>query len=109
LQDLIAYELIETVPKLEIGECTFGAGATCGSICLDRRFERVIRSRLRGLPESVLSTKRLATMVAHFDNRIKREYNPLDPTVTVDLEVPIPGVSDKPEIGLQDGYLQLTE
>jgi hypothetical protein len=94
---------------LEVAECTIGTGGTCGSIFLNQRFESVIQKRLGDQADSILTPKRLADSVQLFDRYIKPAYNPFDSNATLDFGVPIACAPDIPDIGLEDGYLCLTE
>jgi hypothetical protein len=94
---------------LEVAECSIGTGATCGSVFLNQRFERALRIRFGRNADSILTPRRLEGAMRLFDTVIKRNYNPLDPGASKEYEVPIAGVSDMPDIGFEDGYLNLSE
>jgi hypothetical protein len=108
-KDLISYEVVTTTPSFAVAECTMGSGAACGSILLNQRFEWILRKRFERKADSILTPKRVAELVRHFDSSIKRDYNPLEPDADTEYEVPIVGVPDMPDIGLEDGYLRLSE
>jgi hypothetical protein len=106
-QDLISYRVVSQTP-FAIEECTVGTGAACGSIYLDQGFENLLRRRFRRVSENILTPKRIAELLRYFDSSIKRQFNPLDPSVDNDFEIPIAGIADDiPHIGLKDGYLSL--
>lgn len=89
-----------------VEECTVGTGAACGAIYLDRAFEGLIRRKFEG--EGNIDDRRLADLVRQFDNSIKREFNPFDPSAETSFEISISGFQDMPHIGLRDGYLTLS-
>lgn len=45
----------------------------------------------------------------HFENHIKRQFNPLDKNCSDTYEVPFAGAPDAPDIGLEDGYLTVSQ
>lgn len=51
----------------------------------------------------------MSELVRYFDSTIKRQFNPYDSACDTEFEVSIAGVSDIPEIGLEDGYLTLSK
>ena len=48
-------------------------------------------------------------LVAQFQNRIKHQFDPLDPRGDTELDLPIPGVQDIPGIGIRDGYMTFSK
>jgi hypothetical protein len=93
----------------KVEECTVGTGGACGAIYLDQSFETLIRKRFEGVGAKLLDEKRLADLVRQFDNSIKRQFNPFDPSVETDFEISVSGIQDMPQIGLRDGYLMLSK
>lgn len=89
-------------------ECTVGTGAACGAIYLDQGFETLLRNKFGEVGIQSLDNKRLAELVRHFDNQIKRQFNPFDSMAETEFEIPVSGIQDMPSIGLRDGYLMLT-
>jgi hypothetical protein len=91
-----------------VDECSVGTGAACASVYLDQAFESLLRKRFGKERETLLTEKRMAALVRHFDSSVKRQYDPFDPICETEFEIPIAGVPDIPEIGLEDGYLTLS-
>lgn len=91
-----------------VEECTVGTGAACGAIYLDQGFETLLRNKFGEVGIQYLDDKRLSELVRHFDNQIKRQFNPFDSMAETEFEIPISGIQDMPSIGLRDGYLILT-
>lgn len=92
-----------------VEECSVGTGAACGSIYLDQAFIGLLTKKFGRKADTVLTKKRVAELVRHFDISIKRQYNPLDPRCETEYEIAFAGVQDMPEIGLEDGYLRLSK
>jgi hypothetical protein len=107
IQDLIAYKVKSQSP-FQVEECSVGTGAACGAVYLDQNFEKLIRDRFGDKADAVLTDRRLKDMVRNFDMQIKRVFNPFDARCDSEFELPVTGVSDMPEINLEDGYLTLT-
>lgn len=59
--------------------------------------------------DTILTERRLGDLLRNFDNSIKRKFNPFGPRPVAEYEIAIGGVSDIPEIGLEDGYMTLTK
>jgi hypothetical protein len=90
-----------------VEECSVGTGAACGSVYLDQGFENLLRKKFGQHAKTILDGKRVTALVRHFDSTIKREYNPFDPDCDNEFEIPLAGVTDIPELGIEDGYLRL--
>jgi hypothetical protein len=59
--------------------------------------------------QNLLNTKTLEAAANHFDNAIKRSYNPYQLDGDEVYEIPMAGAVDVPAIGLEAGYLRLTK
>ena len=105
-QDLIAYEIISKDP-FRIKECTGGTGGVCGALFLTRNFEDFLHQRLGSRVQ--LSEKALAQAVKTFESAIKIKFDPYGDDCDDEYEIPVRGVKDIPEIGLEDGYLKISK
>ena len=92
-----------------VEECTPGSGDTCGALYLEQGFESLLRRKLGTYANAILTPRRLDDLLRHFDNNIKRMFNPLGTRCAAEYEIAIGGVLDIPEIGLEDGYITLTK
>ena len=92
-----------------IEECSVGTGAACASVYLDQNFESLLRRKLGDQAAKLLTKRRLADSVRHFDTVIKRQYNPYEDRCDDEFEIPFAGAQDIPEIGLEEGYLMLSK
>lgn len=91
-------------------ECNVDAGAACGSIYIDQRFESLIRKRFaQHGQESFLTGRRLAEVVRHFSTSIKRQFNPYHESCDIEFEISVGVAQNIPEISLEDGYLKLSK
>jgi hypothetical protein len=59
--------------------------------------------------DTILTERRLGDLLRNFEYGIKRTFNPFGPRRVADYEIAIGGVSDIPEIGLEDGYMTFTK
>jgi hypothetical protein len=91
-----------------VEECSAGSGDTCGAIYLDQGFEKLLRRKLGLHANTILTDRPTSDLLRYFDNNIKRTFNPLGTRCATEYEIAIAGVSNIPEIGLEDGYLTLT-
>ena len=107
IKDLIAYQIVTRVP-FQIKECTVGTGAACGAFRLDEGFKEILRRKLGGYAESLLKPRTLEEAVNHFENAIKRQYNPYLQDCEDEYEIPLAGAPDIPPIDLEAGYLRFT-
>jgi hypothetical protein len=89
-------------------ESNIGTGGACGSIFLDDGFERLLRQKLGRTAETILTERTLMGTMLHFENTIKRNFNPYNPSCDDEYEVPICGAPDQEDIGLLSGYLTLS-
>jgi hypothetical protein len=105
---LISYEVVGLEP-FSIEECNVGSGAACGAVFLNKGFEDLLREKLGGKAESILTSKRLVEAVRFFESSIKVAFNPYDEYTEDEFEVPMGSIGDVLEIGLEDGYLKLSK
>ena len=106
-QDLIAYQIATKVP-FQIKECTVGTGGACGAFRLDEGFKDVLRRKLGRHADRILRPRTLDEAVNYFENAIKRQYNPYAQDCEEEYEIPMAGVVDIPQIGLEAGYLRFS-
>lgn len=57
----------------------------------------------------MLTDKCLGDLIRHFDSTIKHQYNPYDPSCEQEFEMAVGGLSDMPDLGIEDGYLNLSK
>jgi hypothetical protein len=92
-----------------VEECTVGTGAACGSVFLDQAFIEFLKKKFGRKTKEILNDRRLENLVRHFDQHIKRSYNPLGDSPQTEFELELAGVEDDPEIGIDDEYLVLSK
>jgi hypothetical protein len=81
----------------------------CGAIFLHKNFEELIRRKLGTRFTSILTERRLKEALSYFEDHVKKEFNPYDPSSdSEDLNVPMGNAPDALSVGLEDGYLKLT-
>jgi hypothetical protein len=90
-----------------INECARGTGAACGAEYLNAGFEQLVRRKMGSLASEILNPRRTAEILRNFETVIKYQFNPLSSECDAEFEIPIPGASDVPSIGLEAGYLKL--
>jgi hypothetical protein len=87
-----------------------GTGAACGAFQLEERFKEVLRRKLGGYVESVLTTRRLEEATTSFQDNIKTQFNPYDKdSDDDDYRIRLPGAPELPAIGLEGSYLEFTQ
>lgn len=59
------------------------------------------------LASEILNSRRTAEVLRYFETMIKYQFNPLSSECDAEFEIPIPGASDVPSVGLEAGYLKL--
>ena len=92
-----------------IKECNIGSGAACGSVYLDKGFERLVQEKFGNKASSILTPKRLNGALRHFEVVVKRVFDPYDGNCQREYEIPLIGAPDVPESGLVDCYLTLSQ
>ena len=85
---MISYEVVGLEP-FSIEECNVGSGAACGAVFLNKGFEDLLREKLGGRAESILTSKRLAEAVRFFESSIKVAFNPYDEYTEDEFDVPM--------------------
>ena len=105
--DLIAYKIISMRP-LRVEESAVGTGGLCGSAFLNYRFEEHVKERLGASRFEQLKTKKAKSWqmgLKYWEEDIKRNFNEAE---HAEVNVPIPGLPDDEEAGLDSGFLSLT-
>ncbi|KAI2828403.1 hypothetical protein CBS11852_10300 [Aspergillus niger] len=101
--DLISYR-VTTVSSLCLEEVAEGTGDICGSVMLDAGFKNFLKVLVN---DKHLSVKSCEVALRYWQDHIKPNFAS-DPDFEEETHfVPLPGLKDKPKIGLQDGFLQL--
>ena len=100
--DLISYTVASLDPVLEIVEAAPGTGSLCGSTFLNRRFEKLLRDRLGADPDWADDVLEEASRF--FDLFIKRSFRG---NTTENFRIPVPGIHDNADIGIQRGRFHL--
>ncbi|RDK39918.1 actin-like ATPase domain-containing protein [Aspergillus phoenicis ATCC 13157] len=101
--DLISYR-VTTVSPLCLEEVAEGTGDICGSVMLDAGFKNFLKVLVN---DKHLSVKSCEVALRYWQDHIKPNFAS-DPDFEEETHfVPLPGLKDKPKIGLQDGFLQL--
>jgi hypothetical protein len=103
--DLISYQ-VDSLTPFTISECSLGTTGSCGSIFLDRAFEKAIRERLGVHADAVLKPRARAEMLRNFCNFLKVEFKDDEGVPTVDIAVP--GAPDIPEANLEAGFMTMS-
>ncbi|KAL8971527.1 MAG: hypothetical protein Q9183_001011 [Haloplaca sp. 2 TL-2023] len=102
--DLISYKIEQVAKKMRIVEVARGDGRQCGSTFLDRRFKAHLQEKLgkhRAWNEDMLEEA-----MKRFENETKRMY---DGSLTGEpFDIPVPGFSDDPELGIRRSRFQLS-
>ncbi|KAF4179419.1 hypothetical protein CNMCM7927_001862 [Aspergillus lentulus] len=111
--DLISYR-VKSINPLELMEVTEGTGAICGSVLLDKRFESYLVGLFGEKTYQSVSHRTRETALNYWQDFVKPNFAGLsieddDEYSEVDYSVPISGVGDKPEIGLEGGFLNMTK
>ena len=79
-------------------------GDICGSVMLDAGFKNFLKVLVN---DKHLSVKSCEVALKYWQDHIKPNFAS-DPDFEEETHfVPLPGLKDKPKIGLQDGFLQL--
>ncbi|KAL1297539.1 hypothetical protein AAFC00_006111 [Neodothiora populina] len=105
--DLIAYKVTSAFP-LRVEESAVGTGGLCGSAFLNYRFEDHVRSRIgQEKFDHMRENKPKAWMMGlrYFEEFVKRNFNEEDHQ---EINVPLPGLADDEEAGLDSGFLIMT-
>jgi hypothetical protein len=76
-------------------------------VYLDQGFQELLRQKMGRHANSLLTIKRAFETAKWFDDGTKRHFNPYDKDCEPEFEIPLVGVPDVPEIGLEYGYLRL--
>lgn len=131
--DLISLKITSLVP-LQLNEIAIGAGALCGAVYLDRRFEDFVRDTLGRDTYEHMSNRAKQQMMQYWETYMKREFSEggdaeddfEDPvsddeaTLNNDRDdedetdgvgefwVPVPGVPDSDETHVRGGFLRVT-
>jgi hypothetical protein len=92
-----------------VKECTLGTGEACGAVFLNKEFENLIKRKVGGRSEVLLTERALSVSMEMFDNWIKCKFDPDDEDGEDEYDVPLPGIEDISEIDLKGGYLRLTK
>jgi len=105
--DIIAYRIMQRAP-VRIEESAIGTGGLVGSGMLNFRFEEHVKQRLgkerfKELREEKPRT--WATAARYFEETVKRSFCEGEDT---EFSVPVPGLADDEEVGIEDGFMILT-
>jgi hypothetical protein len=104
--DIVAYRINQRLP-LNIEESAIGTGGLCGSTFLNFRFEEHVKDRLGSEKyQDMLTNKPKSWQMAlkYFEETVKRNFNDTEPQ---DFNVPMPGIEDDEEAGVEGGFLTL--
>lgn len=88
------------------------SGGICGSMILDERFERFLEETLGFDAFELLPERTRSGAIRYWETTIKSQYlgtETEDDYDDVDWELPLPGLPDKPLVGLEGGFMQLTK
>lgn len=85
-----------------------GTGAACGGMYLNRAFEELLRARLEGWADQILTPSCLEEAFSMFDTRIKGQFNPLSGDANDYYRIPLPGAVNLRDYQLEAGFLRLT-
>jgi len=69
----------------------------------------LLRSKFGDKADSILTDRRRDDLIKHFDTEIKKKFNPLGQKCAAEWEIQVAGVTDDPDIGIEDGYLMITK
>ncbi|PNS16892.1 Heat shock protein 12B [Sphaceloma murrayae] len=111
--DLITYE-VEDLDPIRLREVVPGTGGLCGASFLNSRFESLVRERLGTEKFDEIckkSPKTWANALTYFESYVKRNFNPTDEDDDYDhcgFSVPLNGVSDDEEAGVEFGFMSLS-
>lgn len=105
--DIIAYRVTQRQP-LKIEESAIGTGSLCGSTFLNYRFEDHVKQRLgearyQDMKDNKPRTWQMA--LKYFEESVKRNFNEAE---LQDFSIPMPGIDDDEEAGVDGGFLILT-
>jgi hypothetical protein len=105
--DLIAYK-VTSVHPLRVEESAVGTGGLCGSAFLNYRFEDFVKARIGAERfENMRQQKPKTWMMGlkYFEEFVKRNFNEEEHS---EINVPLPGLPDDEEAGLDSGFLTMT-
>jgi molecular chaperone DnaK (HSP70) len=105
--DLIAYKILSLKP-LRVEESAVGTGGLCGSAFLNYRFEEHVRNRIgkERFDEMKLKKGKCWQMgLRYWEEFVKRNFNEEE---HAEVNVPLPGLPDDEEAGLDCGFLVMT-
>lgn len=100
--DLITFKILELEPNLRLKEEAPGNGSLCGSTFLNRRFEKLLETRLASCPEF----KRDTLEEAH--ERFETAKRRFAGNRNEDFMIPVPGIPDDQSKSIFRGRLRLT-
>ena len=106
--DLIAYRITNLAP-LRVEESVVGTGGLCGSAFLNYRFEDHVKARLGEERYTQMREKKPKTWnmgLKYFEEFVKRNFN--DEDTDQEVNVPFPGLPDDEDVGLDSGFLVLS-
>jgi hypothetical protein len=99
-----AFEVLGVRPYLFNNCTTVGTVDAAGSIFIERRFENAVRKRLGKHAKNVLRPRCLSEIKRHFRDFIAPNFQD-----DIDLlDVFVPGTSNIPEAGVEDGFMSMT-
>ncbi|KNG87612.1 hypothetical protein ANOM_003618 [Aspergillus nomiae NRRL 13137] len=110
IQDVISY-CIKTMSPLGLEEVTQGTGAPCGSILLDAKFLALLRELFGDTEFRQIPCISMQAAMTYWRDTIKPNFmfeeDDNDEFQEIGHLIPLPGVEDKPSIGLEAGFLAL--
>jgi hypothetical protein len=107
--DLIAYRITSLSP-LRVEESAVGTGGLCGSAFLNYRFEDFVKARLGADRFQTMREKKPKTWMMglrYFEEFVKRNFS--DEEDGGEVNVPLPGLPDDEEAGLDSGFLVMSK
>ncbi|KAK4995018.1 hypothetical protein LTR66_005073 [Elasticomyces elasticus] len=105
--DLISYEIKQLSPALRIEESATGTGGLCGAVFLNLRFEAHCRDKMGAQNFDAMRTQKPKSWISalnYFEEYVKRKFDPKD---TNEFFIPLPGMMDDEDAGIDSGFLCL--
>lgn len=90
-----------TEQPLTVEECSVGTGAACASVYLDQAFIALFEKKLGKKAKTILRKRGVDELVRHFDQNIKRIYDPYDDWCDEEFDVGLGGLRMIKLLGLK--------
>jgi len=105
--DLVSYRVKKLNPHLEVEESGIPTGGKCGSVFLNRIFEKTVEDKLAAGGVTLTSEARTA-MLRHFEDYTKKEFQGDEDDDEEEIYFPVPTLPDNRRLGISSGRMAVT-